>query len=75
MQHRHLETVYVQQKGKHRFFPMLAFFIRYINLLRPAFHHGTHTQAVVEYALAQAQILGRDLKKLVVGEELKALLE
>lgn len=38
-------------------------------------HHGLHAQAVVEYALAQAQILGCDLKKLVVGEELKALLK
>ena len=38
-------------------------------------HDGLHSQTVVEDALAQAQILRRDLKKLVIGEEFEALLK
>ena len=36
-------------------------------------HDGFHALAVVEDALAQTQIFGRNLQKLVVGKELKAL--
>ena len=37
------------------------------------FHDSLHTQAVVKDALAQAQILGGDLKQLVVSQKLQAL--
>ena len=36
---------------------------------------GLHAQLFVEDRLADAQVLGRDLKQLVVGEELEALLQ
>ena len=37
--------------------------------------YALHTQAVVKDALAQTQVLGGDLQKLIVGKELKALLK
>ena len=39
------------------------------------FHDVLHSQAVVEDALAQAEVLRRDFKQLVIGEKLKALLK
>ena len=38
-------------------------------------HDVLHSQAVVEDALAQAEVLRRDFKQLVIGEELEALLK
>lgn len=38
-------------------------------------HYVLHTETVVENTLSQAEILGSDLKKLIVCEELKALLK
>lgn len=47
----------------------------FLNILSFVLHHGTHAQTVVKDALAQTQVLGSDLKKLIVGEKLKALLK
>ena len=43
--------------------------------LFPSPVYGLHSPVVVEDALAQAKGLRRDLQKLVVGEELQALLQ
>ena len=53
----------------------VEFAVRAFFRLSSIAHDVLHSQAVVEDALAQAEVLRRDFKQLVIGEELEALLK